>query len=365
MSSVTINGVTLRYGDVTAVHEVNLEIRDGEFCVLLGPSGCGKTSLLRMIAGLVRPTSGHIQIGGRDVTEVHPSARGIAMVFQSYALYPHLRVRDNFAYPLRAASVPRAEVEARVREVGELLHMEHFLDRYPRELSGGQQQRVAIGRALITRPQVFLLDEPLGNLDAKLREQMRSVLKKLQQDLGVTTIYVTHDQLEAQGLADKLVVMDMGRVQQVGTPEHVYEDPRNIFVAYFIGTPSVNLARGQLQEQPGGYRIQNGHMAIPIDAGLASRLAGAAGASLVAAVRPEHVQLWDQPGPDTVPGEIYVVAPQNNELVVDVRVGEVAVKARVVKEGLGFRPRPGQPVHLRFPPEKLMVFDGRSEARMV
>jgi sn-glycerol 3-phosphate transport system ATP-binding protein len=248
MAGVTLNAVRKVYaGAIEAVKGVSLEVEDGSFCVLVGPSGCGKSTLLRMIAGLETITGGEIAIGGRVVNALEPAERDIAMVFQNYALYPHMRVYDNMAYGLRNRGTPKAEIEARVREAARILDIEPFLQRRPRELSGGQRQRVAMGRAIVRKPQVFLFDEPLSNLDAKLRVQMRVEIKRLQRQLGVTSVYVTHDQVEAMTLSDKLVVMNAGRIEQVGTPTQVYRRPATRFVATFIGSPPMNLAAGVVE----------------------------------------------------------------------------------------------------------------------
>jgi multiple sugar transport system ATP-binding protein len=248
VAGVELRNLTRRFADFHAVDEVTLSIRDGEFLVLLGPSGCGKTTLLRMIAGLERPTAGEILIGGvRMDGDVPPRARGIAMVFQSYALYPHRTVFGNIAFPLEAAGLPRAAIDEKVRRAAELFSIGRYLDRYPRQLSGGERQRVALCRALVRDPQVFLLDEPLANLDAKLRNTARDELKRFQRQIKRTTVYVTHDQVEAMGLGDRIAVMDAGKVRQIGTPQEIYEDPVDTFVATFVGQPPMNLI-----EAPGG-----------------------------------------------------------------------------------------------------------------
>ena len=261
MAGVTLKTVRKVYaGAIEAVKGVSLEVEDGSFCVLVGPSGCGKSTLLRMIAGLETITGGEIAIGGRVVNALEPAERDIAMVFQNYALYPHMRVYDNMAYGLRNRGTPKAEIEARVREAARILDIEPFLQRRPRELSGGQRQRVAMGRAIVRKPQVFLFDEPLSNLDAKLRVQMRVEIKRLQRQLGVTSIYVTHDQVEAMTLSDKLVVMSAGRIEQVGTPTQVYRRPATRFVATFIGSPPMNLVRGAVE---GAGSVSLGGRTIP------------------------------------------------------------------------------------------------------
>ena len=248
MASVSLSDIRKTYrGSVEAVRGVSLEVPDGRFCVLVGPSGCGKSTLLRMIAGLETVSAGTVRIGGRVVNDVEPADRDIAMVFQNYALYPHMSVYDNMAYGLRNRGTPRAEIEARVREAARILAIESFLDRKPGQLSGGQRQRVAMGRAIVRKPRVFLFDEPLSNLDAKLRVQMRVEIKRLQRSLGVTSVYVTHDQVEAMTLSDLLVVMNAGRIEQVGRPADLYRRPATRFVAGFLGSPSMNFLPGRIE----------------------------------------------------------------------------------------------------------------------
>lgn len=241
MSGVTLNNVIKRYGDVQVIHGVDLEIKDGEFCVFVGPSGCGKSTLLRMVAGLEETTEGSMHIGDRDVTRMDPSQRGVAMVFQTYALYPHMTVKDNMGFGLKMNGHPKAEIEAKVAEATRILKLEPYLDRKPAALSGGQRQRVSIGRAIVRGPEVFLFDEPLSNLDAELRVEMRVEIARLHKEIGATMIYVTHDQVEAMTLADKIVVLRDGRVEQVGSPIELYERPANAFVAQFIGSPKMNF----------------------------------------------------------------------------------------------------------------------------
>jgi multiple sugar transport system ATP-binding protein len=252
MAGVDIRHLSKRFGELHAVDDVELSIHEGEFLVLLGPSGCGKTTLLRMIAGLEQPTAGEILIGGERVNDAPPRARGIAMVFQSYALYPHRTVARNISFPLEAAGLPRAAIDQKVRWAAEMFGIARYLDRYPRQLSGGERQRVALCRALVRDPKVFLLDEPLANLDAKLRNTARDELKRFQRQIKTTTVYVTHDQVEAMGLGDRIAVMDRGKVRQVGTPQEVYEDPVDTFVATFVGQPPMNLLAARDPALPPG-----------------------------------------------------------------------------------------------------------------
>jgi len=246
MASLKISKATKKYDKVQVIHGIDLEIEDGEFCVFVGPSGCGKSTLLRMISGLEEVTTGQIHIGDKDVTSMHPADRGIAMVFQSYALYPHMTVRENMGFGLKMTKVPSDEINKKVNDAASILHLEDYLDRKPKTLSGGQRQRVAIGRSIVRGPEVFLFDEPLSNLDAELRVEMRVEISRLHRELGTTIVYVTHDQVEAMTLADKIVVLKEGLIQQVGRPLELYEDPQNIFVAGFIGSPTINFLKGSI-----------------------------------------------------------------------------------------------------------------------
>ncbi len=284
MASLSLSNIQKSFGDTHIIHGVDLDIEDGQFVVFVGPSGCGKSTLLRMIAGLDSVTSGTISIGSRNVTDLDPSARRVAMVFQSYALYPHMSVRDNIGFGLRMNGVPRAEVERKITDAANALHLNELLDRKPKQLSGGQRQRVAIGRAIVRQPEIFLFDEPLSNLDAELRVQMRLEIARLHAELGATMIYVTHDQVEAMTLADKIVVLRAGRVEQAGTPLSLYDDPENLFVAGFIGSPRMNFLRAECSAD-GQIRLPDyGRVAVPI------RVNSAPGADqhLLLGVRPEH-----------------------------------------------------------------------------
>ncbi len=294
MAAVSFDGVTKTYPDgTTAVNDLDLEINDGEFMVLVGPSGCGKTTALRMVAGLEDISRGVLKIGDRAVNHVPSRDRDIAMVFQSYALYPHLSVYDNIAFGLKIKKIPKDEIEKRVNNAAKILGLESFLQRKPRALSGGQRQRVAMGRAIVRQPAVFLMDEPLSNLDAKLRVQMRAEIAGLQRDLGVTTVYVTHDQVEAMTMGDKVAVMRKGELQQVADPQTLYDRPVNLFVGGFIGSPAMNMVEATLEARNGGYVANVGKQAIAIDADtLASRpgLAGFAGKEVVLGIRPEDLE---------------------------------------------------------------------------
>jgi multiple sugar transport system ATP-binding protein len=310
MASVDIDGVRKSFGATAVIHGVDITINDGEFVILVGPSGCGKSTLLRMIAGLENITGGEIRIGGRTVNNVPPKERDIAMVFQNYALYPHMSVADNMAFSMKLRKAPQAEIDERVDRAAKILGLTKLLDRYPRQLSGGQRQRVAMGRAIVRDPQVFLFDEPLSNLDAKLRVSMRSEIKALHQRLKTTTVYVTHDQIEAMTMADKIVVMHDGIVEQIGTPLDLYDRPANIFVAGFIGSPSMNFIRGTAQS--GMFRSEGG-VVLPLPKGHAI----GEGKAVTYGIRPEHLRL-DQDGTEV---EVVLLEPTGSETQVVVRAG--------------------------------------------
>jgi ABC-type sugar transport system ATPase subunit len=284
VADLELRRLVKRFGEVTVVQRLDLEVAKGEFVVLLGESGCGKTTTLRMVAGLEEATEGQVLIGGHDVTRAHPMARDIAMVFQNYALYPHMNVAQNMSFALRLAGRPKSEIESRVARAAQVLDIGHLLHRRPRELSGGQRQRVAIGRAIVREPQVFLFDEPLSNLDARLRSHMRAELALLHQRLGKTTLYVTHDQVEAMTLASRIVIFDKGRIQQVGAPADVFDRPANVFVAGFIGTPSMNLMPVAVAE---GYRLVGAGFELPLPGWARDRVG--AGRALTLGVRPQHL----------------------------------------------------------------------------
>src|SRR5690349_19070103 len=303
MAAVTINGVKKRFGSTEVIRGVDIGIADGEFCVLVGPSGCGKSTLLRMIAGLEEISEGEIAIGGKVVNRVQPKERDIAMVFQNYALYPHMSVRDNMSFALKLAKRPAGDIAQRVARAADILGLAPYLDRYPRQLSGGQRQRVAMGRAIVRDPQVFLFDEPLSNLDAKLRVQMRTEIKELHQRLKTTSIYVTHDQIEAMTMADRIVVMRDGIVEQIGDPLQLYDTPVNTFVAAFIGSPAMNLV-------PGTARMNGASSAVEFEGGVKLPLPAHARASdgqaVLYGMRPEHCAVSASAG---LPAEVVVVEP--------------------------------------------------------
>ena len=347
MADVSFDHVTKCYtaGTLPAVDDLSLHIHDGELMVLLGPSGCGKTTGLRMIAGLERPDAGEIRIRGRRVNELEPKDRDVALVFQSYALYPHMSARDNMRYPLKVRRMSRAERERRVQQAAELLRISHLLNRKPRQLSGGEQQRVALGRAIVREPQVFLMDEPLSNLDAKLRVHTRAELKGLQQQLGTTTVFVTHDQAEAMTMADRIAVMNQGALQQVGTPDDVYDRPANLFVAQFMGSPPMNILP---VTRDGGRLVACGGWALPIPSQL--RLLDA---DLTLGVRPEDVVLSRDARDGAYPATVFVSEPLGNEVIVNVHIGETLVKVRAAPS---VRPTRGETIYLTANPSKLHVF---------
>jgi multiple sugar transport system ATP-binding protein len=350
MASVSIRNVRKAFGATEILHGVSVDIADGEFVILVGPSGCGKSTLLRMIAGLENITSGEIAIGGRVVNDVPPKARDIAMVFQNYALYPHMTVRDNMAFSLVMAKAPKAVLDQRVARAAEILGLGQLLQRYPRQLSGGQRQRVAMGRAIVRDPQVFLFDEPLSNLDAKLRVQMRAEIKELHQRLGTTIVYVTHDQIEAMTMADKIVVMNGGNIEQIGEPLALYDRPANVFVAGFIGSPSMNFLRGRVES--GRFNAgQNITLNLP-DSATASE-----GQPALYGIRPEHMVLSGEGG---IPAIVHVVEPTGSETQVVAQLGDASILC-------AFRERvsakPGETIWIAPEPALAHIFDAETGRR--
>jgi multiple sugar transport system ATP-binding protein len=350
MATVEIRNVRKAFGPVEVLHGVSVDIADGEFVVLVGPSGCGKSTLLRMLAGLENITSGEIAIGGKVVNTVPPKDRDIAMVFQNYALYPHMTVFDNMAFSLTLAKAPRSVMEEEVGRAAKILGLEQLLHRYPRQLSGGQRQRVAMGRAIVRNPQVFLFDEPLSNLDAKLRVQMRAEIKELHQRLKVTTVYVTHDQIEAMTMADKIVVMNSGNIEQAGRPLDLYDRPANLFVAGFIGSPAMNMVKGTISG--GALRMEDGTL-WPLPANGATRTAGPA----IYGVRPEHLRL-DREG---IPATVQVVEPTGSETQVLMRIGGQPVIG-AFRERISAKP--GEILPVRPDTTLVHLFDQQSGQRL-
>jgi multiple sugar transport system ATP-binding protein len=353
MASVQIRDVRKAFGAVEVLHGVDVKIRDGEFVVLVGPSGCGKSTLLRMIAGLENITSGEIRIGERVVNNVPPKERDIAMVFQNYALYPHMTVAANMAFSLKLRAAPKAEIDGRVARAADILGLGPLLARYPRQLSGGQRQRVAMGRAIVRDPQVFLFDEPLSNLDAKLRVQMRTEIKELHQRLKTTTVYVTHDQIEAMTMADRIVVMHDGLVEQIGTPLELYDRPDNLFVASFIGSPAMNFLKGRIKANgTAGFEGPRG-VALP----LATAPADTDGRPAVYGIRPEHFAIAD----DGAEAEIVVVEPTGSETQVFAKLGGEEVVA-VFRERHQFKP--GDKIRLKPDSHLVHLFDETTGKRL-
>jgi multiple sugar transport system ATP-binding protein len=369
MARVKLEGVRKVYEgehEHVAVHGVDLEVRDGEFVVLVGPSGCGKSTTLRMIAGLESITGGTLWIGDQVVNDLPPKERDIAMVFQNYALYPHMSVRENMAFALRLRKLPAAEIDSRVRQAAGILGIEGILERKPRQLSGGQRQRVAVGRAIVRQPQVFLFDEPLSNLDAKLRVQTRREISKLHRELAATMIYVTHDQVEAMTMGDRIVVLNAGRVQQIDTPLGLYRHPVNRFVAGFIGSPAMNFFPGAVTRAGGLRFVADGDgISFPLPESWAARLETRDGQRVIAGVRPEDIDVAGRghvSGPSaSVRVRLDAVEPMGNETFVHARAGAQELTARVSPVDL---PPPGAEVDLALDLTKLHLFDKESETRI-
>ncbi|MCE2394200.1 ABC transporter ATP-binding protein [Candidatus Poribacteria bacterium] len=374
MAEIRLEHITKRFGEVVAVDDVNLEIRDQEFVVFLGPSGCGKTTTLRAIAGLEHPDEGDIFIDGKRVNALSPADRDIAFVFQFYALYPHLTVYDNIAFPLKAVKASKAEIQERVKEVATILQIQAMLDRKPSHLSGGEMQRVALGRAMVRQPKAFLMDEPMSNLDAKLRVDMRTELKRLQRRLGATTIFVTHDQIEAMSMADRIVIMHQGSLQQIGTPHEVYNQPQTVFVAQFMGSPSMNLIRGTVQaqstlksastggEQP-ALHLNHTDVWIELSAEQISHIGRSA--EIIFGVRPEHIVVSREPIQKGFTATVHLVEALGSVNIIDIFLGEnpdtgdlVLLRARTHP---AFRPDVGQSVGFDFDAKQIHLFDRHTE----
>ena len=349
MARVLLNNISKSWGSAVGVKHMSLDIADGEFLVLLGPSGCGKTTTMRMVAGLEDPSTGEVWIGDRCVNGLEPKDRDVAMVFQSYGLYPNMTVFENISFPLRIRGMPVAQIKPAVLKAAAQVELTDFLDRRPKELSGGQRQRVALARAIVRQPKVFLMDEPLSNLDAKLRVTMRSHIKHLHHELGVTTIYVTHDQIEAMTLADRVVVMSRAEIQQIGTPEVIYNEPANLFVAGFIGSPSMNLIAGALRdgvfEAPGVSVPGFGTLSLP-DVVLGVR------AEDMAVTAPEQAQIR---------AEVFSFELTGDSTLVMVRIGEQVVTARAGKD---YRVRIGDPAGFAVRAQQCHIFDGQTQNRL-
>ncbi len=362
MAEVRFKRVDKSFGDVRVIEGLDLDIADEEFMVLVGPSGCGKSTLLRMLAGLEEITGGEITIDGTVVNDLPPKSRDIAMVFQSYALYPHMSVRQNLEFGLKIRKVPREEMDRLVNEAAEILDISHLLDRKPRQLSGGQRQRVAVGRAIVRKPSVFLFDEPLSNLDAKLRVQMRAEITKLQKRLKTTTVYVTHDQIEAMTMGHRIAILHNGVLQQVGTPLEVYEEPANLFVAAFIGTPPMNLVRGTLTS--GGRAVDLGGGELPVPERYHPQTKEMDGREIVVGVRPEAIGLPEEDADSPtarITIEVELVEPLGDEVVVYGRMEDQMVTAK-----LGPRefPEIGEKLELAVRLDAVQLFDASTEKRL-
>ncbi|MFQ5834402.1 MAG: ABC transporter ATP-binding protein [bacterium] len=364
MANVRLRNITKRFGDLEAVKNLNLQVKDRSFVVLLGPSGCGKTTTLRCVAGLESPEEGEIYFDDELVNDLSPADRNVAFVFQFYALYPHLTVWENVAFPLRAERLPKAELNQRVEKILKLLRIESLRDHKSRRLTSGQAQRVALGRAIIRRPKVFLLDEPLSNLEAKFREQMRSELKRLQTSIGATTLYVTHDQTEAMSMADKIAVMDLGVVQQIGSPREIYSHPANLFVANFIGSPGMNFlecrlnegGRVTLKENSGSFNLE-----LPKDS-LAMVREKASSKDLIVGIRPEDISFCNKSDPHALKAEVYVFEPLGSENIINLKIGETIIKART-PPSLVLRAE--EEVWMRFKEKKIHIFDKNTEKNLL
>ena len=366
MSTVTLKGVKKIYDNaVTAVHSFDLDIADKEFIVLVGPSGCGKSTTLRMVAGLEEISEGELHIDNKLCNDVEPKDRDIAMVFQSYALYPHMTVYENMAFSLKLKKVPKDEIDRKVKEAAEILDITQYLDRKPKALSGGQRQRVAIGRAIVREPKVFLMDEPLSNLDAKLRNQMRAEIIKLRQKINTTFIYVTHDQTEAMTLGDRIVIMKDGFIQQIGTPQEVFDHPINIFVAGFIGTPQMNFFDAKLSG--GGAQVLG--LNIPLSDATKSALGGADGKEVILGIRPEHIRFTTESGEGIVNGTVEVSEMMGSEYYLHVNCGGKDVVVRVptadLPDSLRGGIRYGTQMNFVFRPDSIHLFDKATEKNLI
>jgi multiple sugar transport system ATP-binding protein len=362
MSAVVLKEVAKRFGETRVIDRFDLEIQDGEFMVLVGPSGCGKSTLLRMVAGLEEVSGGTIAIGERVVNDVPPKDRDIAMVFQSYALYPHMTVRENLEFGLKIRKTPKPEADRLVAEAAQILGIEKLLERKPKELSGGQRQRVALGRAIVRKPSVFLFDEPLSNLDAKLRVQMRAEIKKLQARLGTTAIYVTHDQIEAMTMGSRIAVLSEGKLQQVGAPLDLYDQPANLFVAAFIGSPPMNFFKGTLEG--GGTTMRASGFALPIPARLRGATAQRDGAAVVAGVRPENLlPVGRAPRGESaeIPVVVEIAEPLGDEVIVHARAGDDLVVFRQEPHGI---PAIGDRMNVLVELDRVHLFDGATQLRL-
>ena len=358
MAEIRLERVTKKFGDFVAVNDVSLTVKDQEFVVLLGPSGCGKTTLLRAIAGLGMADAGRILIGGRDVTYLPPRERNIAMVFQSYAIFPHMKVFDNIAFGLKMHKFDKETIESRVREAAEMLHIEDMLDRYPGQMSGGQRQRVAVARAIAMKSQVLLMDEPLSNLDALLRLEMRAELKRLLADIGATTIYVTHDQIEALSMGDRIAVMKDGSLQQIDHPSIIYDWPANRFVGGFIGNPPMNFIEGRVERADGRVVVHIGDFRLTPGEDMQPRLQSYHGRTALIGIRAENMEALAAPAEDALRVKVHVIEPLGSQNLLTVKIGDDIIK---VSTHPTFSVATNEDIWLRFPPDKIRWFDPDTE----
>ena len=368
MARIRLEHITKRFGNVVAVDDLTFEIYDGEFFFLLGPSGCGKTTTLRVIAGLDRSEEGNIFIDGERVNHLQPADRDVAFVFQFYALYPHLTAYDNIAFPLKAVKVPKLEIQNRVGEIAATLQIEHLLNRKPGYLSGGEMQRVALGRAMVRRPRAFLMDEPMANLDAKLRVDTRSELKHLQREIGTTTVFVTHDQVEAMSMADRIAIMHQGLLQQLGAPQEVYNQPKSLFVAEFMGSPSMNLVEGEIQSQAGEDILHLTHTDIGLalsDKQIVRVQREAKSNKLVFGVRPEHIVVSKEPINGKIKASVHLVESLGSVNIIDTFLGENPETGNLIifraRAHPAFQVSTGQSVWLDFDEKHTHLFDRYTE----
>ena len=353
---LTLEQLTKRWGDVVGAEDVNLNIQDGEFVAFLGPSGCGKTTTLLMVAGIYKPTEGVIKFDDRIMNKVPPKDRNVGMVFQSYALYPHMTVYDNLTFPMKLQKTPKTEMKERAQRIADMMGIGHLMDRKPGELSGGQQQRVALGRALVKEPDLLLFDEPLSNLDARLRLSMRSEIKRLQLELGITSIYVTHDQVEAMTMADRVAVMKDGHLQAYAPPDDLYDRPSTLFVAGFVGNPPMNFVEVEVERSNGDYYAKRGGFSIKIPAERGEKAAGKG--PIIMGIRPEDITLAS----DGVPGEVYVVEPLGRDDLLDVARGDIHF---YVLADPAERTKLGDNVYLHLDTQKVQFFDPETEKSLL
>lgn len=359
MADVRLENLTKVFGDVKAVDNLDLYINDREFLTLLGPSGCGKTTTMRLVAGLEVPTQGNVYIGGKLVNDLPPRLRDVAMVFQSYALYPHMTAYDNISFPLRMRKYPKDKIREKVTATAQLLEIEGLLDRKPKQLSGGQQQRVALGRAIVREPQIFLMDEPLSNLDAKLRLHMRAELKRIQKRIGITTIYVTHDQVEALTMSDRIALMKAGVIQQLGTTDEIYNHPTNLFVAGFVGSPPMNFLPCSFQEENGNAVLDAGAFKLDVTDLKDAIKSGATSSELTLGVRPEDIMVLREGASTDIEATVYVVEPLGSEVLINLQVGGEIVKAKAPP---GVMPKTDDKVYLAFNMDRIHLFDRTDKA---